>query len=91
MPRQAEVGDESDGHEGVAQEAHQDGGAAQPVEVLSLEDVDHAGHRERARRHRDPHEIEEDPQAPRVGVGQVSAATEPEGEARDQSRRRRTP
>ena len=71
-------------HEGVAQEAHQDGGAAQPVEILALEDIDHAGHRERARSHRDPHQVEEDPQAPRIGVGEVGAAAEPQGEARDQ-------
>ena len=91
VPGQAEVGEERDHHEGVAQEAHQDGGAAQPVEVLSLEDVDDAGHRERARGHRDPHQVEEDPQAPRVGVGEVRAAAKPEGEARDEGDARRTP
>ena len=84
VPRQAEVGEERDHHEGVAQEAHQDGGAAQPVEILSLEDIDHARHRERARSHRDPHQVEEDPQAPRVGVGEVRAGAEPQGEARDE-------
>ena len=84
VPGQAEVGEESDRHEGVAQQAHQDGGAAEPVEILALEDVDHAGHRERTRGHRDPHQVEEDPQAPRVGVGEIGAAAEPQGEARDQ-------
>ena len=84
VPGQAEVGEESDHHEGVAQEAHQDGAAAHPVEVLSLEDIDHAGHRERARGHGDPHQVEEDPQAPRVGVGEVRAAAEPQREARDE-------
>ena len=84
VPGQAEVSEERDRHEGVAQEAHQDGGATQPVEILALEDIDHAGHRERARGHRDPHQVEEDPQAPRVGVGEVGAAAEPQGEARDQ-------
>ena len=84
VPRQAEVGEERDHDEGVAQEAHQDGGAAHRVEILPLEDVDHARHRERARRHGDPYQVEEDPQAPRVGVGEVRAAAETQGETRDE-------
>ena len=84
VPGQAEVGEQGDRHERVAQQAHQDGGASQPVEILALEDIDHAGHRECARGDRDPHQVEQDPQAPRIGVGEVGAAAKPHGEARDE-------
>ena len=82
MPRQAEIGDERDGHEGVAQQAHQDGRSAEPVEIFSLEDVNRPGHREGARGHGDPDEVEEDPEAPRIRVGEVRAAAESHREPR---------
>ena len=84
VPGQAKVGEERDHHERITKEARKDGCTTQPIEILSMEDIDHAGHRERARRDRDPHEVEKDPQAPRVSVRQVSAAAESQGEARDQ-------
>ena len=83
VPRQAEVGDERDGDERVAQQAHEHGFSAEPVQVFSLEDVDHPGHGERARGDGDPDEVEEDPEAPGIGVGEVGAAAEAEGEPRD--------
>ena len=84
LPGQAEIRDERDHHERVAQETHQHGGSAEPVEVLSLKDVDGSRHRERARRHGDPDEVEGDPQPPGIGVGEARAAAETEGEPRHQ-------
>ena len=83
VPRQTEVGDERDRDERIAQEAHQDGLSSQPVQVFSLEDIDGPGHRERARRDGDPDEVEEDPEAPGVRVGEVGAAAEAAREPQD--------
>ena len=50
VPGQAEVGDQGDGDERVAQEAHEHGGPAHGIQVLSPEDVDHARRWRRRRR-----------------------------------------
>ena len=83
VPGQAEVRDERDGDERVAQQAHQHRFSAEPVQVFSLEDVDRPGHGERPGGDGDPDQVEDDPEAPRVGVGEVRAAAEAEGEPGD--------
>ena len=82
VPGQAQIREQRDRHEGVTQQAHEDRRATEPVKILSLEDVDDAGQRERAGGDRDPDQVEDDPEAPRIGVGEVGAAAEAEGEAR---------
>ena len=84
MPRQAKISNQRDRDKRVAQQTHEHGGPAHGVEILALKDIDESGGRERAGSHRDPDQIEDDPESPGVSVRKVRATTQAQGESGDE-------